>query len=100
MVSIWTPLLNDTIAAALVLLAEHPLPVAGPDRDRVWRCALAGDRRRREVLPFLLTMSLFLLSFLGLAVSLWPNVIPPEITIWDAASPPETRNSCWSACRS
>ena len=36
-------------------------------------------------------MGLFLLSFLGLAVSLWPNVIPPNISIWDAASPPETQ---------
>jgi cytochrome d ubiquinol oxidase subunit II len=47
--------------------------------------------RRREVLPFMLTMALFLLSFLGLGISLWPNVIPPDISIWEAAAPPETQ---------
>ena len=47
--------------------------------------------RRREVLPFLLSMALFMLSFLGLGISLWPNIIPPDISIWDAAAPPETQ---------
>ena len=36
-------------------------------------------------------MALFLLSFLGLGISLWPNVIPPDISIWEAAAPPETQ---------
>ena len=46
---------------------------------------------RREVLPFVLSLALFLLSFLGLGISLWPNVIPPDISIWEAAAPPETQ---------
>jgi cytochrome d ubiquinol oxidase subunit II len=32
-------------------------------------------------------MVLFLLGFAGLAISLWPNLIPPEITIYEAAAP-------------
>ena len=32
-------------------------------------------------------MSLFGLCFLGLGVSMWPYVIPTEVTLWDAASP-------------
>ena len=48
-------------------------------------------QRGREVLPFVLTMVLFLLSFLGLGISLWPNVIPPDISIWEAAAPPQTQ---------
>jgi cytochrome d ubiquinol oxidase subunit II len=47
--------------------------------------------RGREVLPFLLTMALFMLSFLGLGISLWPYVVPPSITIWEAAAPPESQ---------
>jgi cytochrome d ubiquinol oxidase subunit II len=43
------------------------------------------------VLPFVLTMVLFLLSFLGLGISLWPNVIPPDISIWEAAAPRQTQ---------
>lgn len=41
---------------------------------------------RREVLPFLCALGLFLLGFIGLAVSMFPYVIPPSVTIWDAAT--------------
>ncbi len=53
----------------------------------IWR---ALDRRR-ERLPFVLTMGLFALSFLGLAISLWPKVVPPDITIWQAAAARESQ---------
>jgi len=43
--------------------------------------------RGRETLPFLLALALFALSFLGLAVSMYPYIIPPSISIWDAAAP-------------
>jgi cytochrome d ubiquinol oxidase subunit II len=36
-------------------------------------------------------MGLFLLGYGGLAISIWPNIIPPDISIWEAASPPETQ---------
>ena len=51
-----------------------------------WRLYRALERREHWS-PFLLTLVLFLLSYAGLAISLFPYVIPPEITIWDAASP-------------
>jgi cytochrome bd ubiquinol oxidase subunit II len=51
-----------------------------------WRLYLALQRDEHWM-PFLLTLALFLLSYAGLAISLFPYVIPPEITIWDAASP-------------
>jgi cytochrome d ubiquinol oxidase subunit II len=38
--------------------------------------------------PFLLALGLFLLGYVGLGISLWPNVVPPGVTLWDAASPP------------
>ena len=41
----------------------------------------------RDFLPFALTLSLFGLSLLGLAISLWPDVIPSRLSIWDAAAP-------------
>ncbi len=37
--------------------------------------------------PFVLTLGLFLLSMIGLAISIWPDVIPGRVTIWEAASP-------------
>jgi cytochrome d ubiquinol oxidase subunit II len=42
---------------------------------------------RRDWLPFALTLGLFLLSMAGLAISIWPDVIPGRVTIWQAAAP-------------
>ncbi len=91
-VSIWTPLLDPAIAARWFSWPNiawlSPVPVITA------LTALWLDRsvvRGSESLPFILTLVLFLLSFLGLGISFWPNIIPPDITIWDAASPPETQ---------
>jgi cytochrome d ubiquinol oxidase subunit II len=44
-------------------------------------------RKRREVRPFLLALGLFALSFVGLGISMFPYIVPDQITIWDAAAP-------------
>lgn len=44
-------------------------------------------RRRHEGWPFLLALALFLLTFIGLAISVFPYVVPRALTIWDAAAP-------------
>ena len=91
-VSIWTPWLDPRIAARwfswpnIAYLSPVPIVTAAIAWWH-WRCLERG----REVLPFVLTMALFLLSFLGLGISLWPNVIPPHVSIWEAAAPPETQ---------
>ena len=43
--------------------------------------------KRHERAPFLLTLTLFALSMLGLAISIWPDNIPGRVTIWQAAAP-------------
>ena len=45
----------------------------------------------RDWLPFVLTLGLFGLCFAGLGASMWPYAIPPEVTIWDAASPEKSQ---------
>ena len=42
---------------------------------------------RKERAPFFLSLALFLLGMAGLGVTIWPNVVPPDVTIWDAAAP-------------
>jgi cytochrome d ubiquinol oxidase subunit II len=37
--------------------------------------------------PFWLAIALFFLGMAGLGVTIWPYVVPPAITIWDAAAP-------------
>ena len=53
----------------------------------------AGDGRGalHDAIPFLCALGLFLLSYVGLGISLWPMMVPPEITIWDAAAPRESQ---------
>lgn len=46
-----------------------------------------GLRKRWELAPFLLALALFLLGMAGLGVTIWPYVVPGELTIWDAAAP-------------
>jgi cytochrome bd ubiquinol oxidase subunit II len=44
-----------------------------------------------DTVPFLCTLGLFLLSYAGLGISLWPLIVPPKVTIWDAAAPRSTQ---------
>ena len=48
---------------------------------------LAGLGRRRERAPFFAAVALFVLSYLGLGISFYPYILPPSLTIWDAAAP-------------
>jgi cytochrome d ubiquinol oxidase subunit II len=38
----------------------------------------------------LLALALVFLGYTGLLVSIWPQIVPPQISIWQAASPPES----------
>ncbi len=42
---------------------------------------------KRELAPFLLALTLFLLTYAGLMISVYPHLVPNEVTIWDAAAP-------------
>jgi cytochrome d ubiquinol oxidase subunit II len=87
-VSIYTPFLStkyyDTWFTSPGIGALALMPVA------VAALGLMLYRRigeGRDLLPFALTLSLFGLSLLGLAISMWPDVIPSRLSIWDAAAP-------------
>ncbi len=46
--------------------------------------ALGTERHSK---PFCFVLSLFWLGMAGLGITMWPYVVPPSITIWDAAAP-------------
>lgn len=46
--------------------------------------------KKQEYAPFLYTAGLFVLGYIGLAVSLWPWIVPFEIALKDAAAAPES----------
>lgn len=43
--------------------------------------------KKAELAPFLLTLALFLLSYVGLGISMFPYLIPGAVTIYQAAAP-------------
>ncbi len=54
----------------------------------LWRAVL----RNYELQPFVLSLCFFALGFLGLVVGIWPNIVPPTLTIWDAAAAPSSQS--------
>jgi len=67
------------------LLATVPVPLLVMLTGfLLWRSIGGG---KRDGLPFLLTLVLFGLSMAGLAISIWPDVIPGRVSIWAAAAP-------------
>ncbi|MDP2193982.1 MAG: cytochrome d ubiquinol oxidase subunit II, partial [Alphaproteobacteria bacterium] len=46
----------------------------------------------KEYSPFLLTIGLFFLGYLGLGISLYPWIVPFELTLWQAAAAPQSQS--------
>lgn len=66
-----------------------PLPAASAILMIViWRDLHSG----REYRPFLLSFALFFTGYLGIAVSIWPYLVPFEITFRQAAAAPESQS--------
>ncbi len=48
-------------------------------------------KRSHEARPFLFTLALCFLGYTGLIISIWPNIVPPSLSIWAASSSPESQ---------
>ena len=91
-VSLWTPLFSERIAARWFsmpnILYLWPVPiVTALVAFLLWRWLEAG----RDVPPFLAAIVLFLLGYAGLVISVFPYLVPPSLTIWDTAAAPESQ---------
>ncbi|WP_242388140.1 cytochrome d ubiquinol oxidase subunit II [Kosakonia cowanii] len=92
-ISLWTPLSHGAIADRwfsmpnLLFFSPVPLLVIALS-IWLWRCLGNEEVHRR---PFLLTLGLIFLGFSGLGISIWPNIIPPDISFWQAAAPPQSQ---------
>ena len=92
LVSIWTPLMNANIAARWFswpnILFLAPVPIVTALLGYLeWR-SLHNDS---EAMPFVGAILLFLVSYLGIAISLWPMIVPHAYTLWEAASSESTQ---------
>ena len=48
---------------------------------------LHGIRKKRDAQPFIAALGLFVLGYIGIAISFYPFIVPGSVTIWDAAAP-------------
>ncbi len=51
----------------------------------------SGAASAAAVTPFLCAQAWFVLCYMGLGISLWPMMVPPSITIYEAAAPPASQ---------
>jgi cytochrome bd ubiquinol oxidase subunit II len=92
LVSLWTPFMQPAIGARwfswpnIAFLAPVPI-VTAVVAWWAWRSL----NNRSEAAPFIAAICLFVMSYLGIAISLWPMIVPYKFTLWDAASPPSTQ---------
>jgi len=93
LVSAWLPFLDSRIMARWFeggnfwWLSPVPL-LALANAWLLWR---AVRKQGRDVAPFILALAFFVLGFAGLVLGLWPYIVPPSLTLWEAASPPATQ---------
>ena len=87
-VSLWTPFLEPIYFArwfawpAMLFSAIVPLLVL------VCIYGLyTGLRDKSDYRPFFSSLGLFVLCFVGLGISFYPYIVPPSLSIWDAAAP-------------
>ncbi|MGR3409530.1 MAG: cytochrome d ubiquinol oxidase subunit II [Paracoccus sp. (in: a-proteobacteria)] len=88
-VSLWTPFLQDGyysrwfggirivlaagVAAAVLALAFGMFRTLRVKHHDYW--------------PFIFALGMFVLSFVGLGISMFPYIVPTQVTIWEAAAP-------------
>lgn len=92
LVSLWVPFLDNELDQRwfggnnLYYLMPIPL-LTGVIFVCLWR---ALHRPNRDYLPFVLSLGVFFMGYIGLAVSMWPHIVPYDVTLWQAAAAPES----------
>ena len=91
LVSVWTPYIDPKIMQRWFSLPNFyylmPLPTFTAAAVLGMVIALY---KGKENWPFLLTIVTFLLGYFGLMISSWPYIVPHSVTLWQAASSPNS----------
>ena len=90
-VSIWTPMTHPAIFERWFSLPSFWffLPVPLLVMLATW-AILRSLRGVPHAGPFIWSLVLVFLGYTGLLISIWPYVLPPSLTIWEAAGPPQS----------
>jgi len=91
-VSLWTPLIEHDIEQRWFTWPDiaylSPVPIITAALAVLeWRSL----NNRSQAAPFVGAVALFVMSYLGIAISLWPMIVPYKFTLWQAASSPSTQ---------
>lgn len=91
-VSVWTPFAITRVFERWFTLPNFfwlaPVPLL--TAYAAWRC-WSGLQKGHDTAPFVATIILFLLGFVGLAASNLPYIVPPTVDIWQAAAHPSSQ---------
>ena len=93
MVSIWTPIVEPQIRERW-FGGDHPFWLWPVPLITValfvtlWRALGRG----RELAPFVAALGIFLMAYLGLAISIFPLVVPYTYDLWKAAAAPRSQS--------
>lgn len=92
-ISATMPFVDPRVAALWFSLPNFfyllPIPVlAAFAFVSLWRHLRKGHETR----PFFLAIVLFVLGYAGLAISLWPWIVPFHMTVWQAAAAPTSQS--------
>lgn len=96
-VSVWTPLAHAAIARRwfslpdIFYFAPVPILVLATSWQLMRLLTGGSDGKVPHAGPFLLALFLLFLGYSGLAISLWPNIIPPAVSFRAAAAPPQSQ---------
>lgn len=96
-VSLWSPFLNPAFFqrwfALPGLFATALAPIAVLTLGLIFFRHLRHPHiaAQHDSTPFFCGLGLFTICFLGLGYSIFPLIVPPSITIWEAASPPASQ---------
>jgi cytochrome bd ubiquinol oxidase subunit II len=91
-VSIWSPVEFDWIARRwfawpnIAYLAPVPVVTALLALG-CWQ----GTQGKKPRLAFFSAVGLFVVALVGILISTFPHVVPPKITLWEAAAAPESQ---------
>ena len=87
-VSILTPFQDPEYFNRWLNLPGSIFSVLMPGAMLFAACALfAGLNAGKDGQPFLATICIFVLCFIGIGIIFYPNIVPPSLTIVDAAAP-------------
>ncbi len=91
LVSIWTPFLDTRFMARWFSMPSvYYVSIVPVSTFLLFLALVISLNDKRDNRPFIITLGLFITSYIGLGISMFPLMVPPSVTIWAAAAPDDS----------